>query len=1557
MESRYDIWCYVLFRLLIFKVASVSDRHQVIYKAQQASVAGILRLLCECLGNPLGPTKSAINQNLGRLSQACLEASQHQELIKYLAFNGSVLHAKQNVLQAFRSTLSENPPIGSRTSALTSTVLDLLTTECSRLHRDCFANLNMTSSSINSDIVRVTSSFCIIGYAIASEEILLNQERGGTLRKALDTLKNDLIKCLLQHDRRTELLDGLIDVFGELPNPMKQAHSAKDPLIVGAISMSQEFDSTFWNKALSAAKSSNGVEEPDSMELDMGFGSQPKQERSKEYTSELIHNHIAATMSYESYKASQIAMICFMSLLAQNPDGGGMGEYSVSSAFVSYLTGLKRLEFLLCRFVLRDFLNSGIPLTEDDADTLLQYLSQTFTQRYETQKSEVAIGVCLDIMTNLAAMWTVAESECAGAGAELYIWFMNNIMTDNPPSPHVQDCAASLFQTIIKVSPDYAKRVSLASARTSLFKVLCTGSLVVKFNIGQDISSIFGLFVLKEHDHILEDVIDTLPSDPAWTEGIALRLFILAHLAASWSTLLRRCIYAIFETPGHVSSSAGYAKSCLRYVSTSLGLGKCRDLFKLFASQIIYTWLETEPLRSMPYTIFEYDSFKMMLEDVQDEIVGQIIMRGKVIEAAQLAYDLAIPFEILLENSFAKATAYSIARDIAIPPTANTQTLGAEARLRKALGKETYACLVTTHFPEIIAIFHTTMDFEEQIERPFQKRFEYAKANIVYREMMSNSASSKVLPPNQQPSFKAKYLIDEIDHLCRRTSYDPDLIWTPTLYVHVFRRLIGIIHPAFGSLHACSVLRKVRILISMAGSTALEQYPLEMALHALKPCLTDTQCAEDAIGIFQYLIAHGSAYLAEVPSFLAGNAATTLISMRAFLDSTQDSTTQESQFQTTLSRARTLHTWFTTYLSKYTSANLSEEAMESFKDIIKTASKINNRSNARVGTYESELLLQVFEDQRSGRELLGSSTRASMLHSLCSSFETPPDYREDVLGDEEMAALYAPVLWTICQRGMGNANFLLWCSRVLGRAYAGQGHIDKTMVLEAGSKYEAQATQQQTSQMRIMQIMCDLLQSNDQAEVGIAEVALRGVITAARDTDFFAECEQVLPSSLIKAMFWSDYCLPKASPSSPDAEASDLQSSAEYQEDLTPHRWIQQFAIALCKTAKNDPMLSTLPLVLNNIQYISEEVFPYVLHLVLLKESDGQQTSRAIVSRVLQQWFRVCLESGHGISSVQILLKALLYLHTQPLPHETVNADRSHWLEIDYRQAATVASKCAMYKTSLMLLEIDRSEHTKAQATASKRDSRRKPLEPVQDVSDLLLDIYKQVDEEDAFYGVKQPSSLFSMMNQLEYEHAGFKSLSFRGAYYDGQIRQASQESEVDAESMVRALDRLDLNGLSQSMLGKVSNTGAESVDAALHTARKLEKWDITAPSTHTSPTSATFRVFQNLNSALEFPKIDGALRTGFSDIMNQLLAGKAANSSMHSMLANLAVLTEIDEVFSSRGPKQMQDVLARLEARNGWMQAERSVTYSPMVFMLLTSPVLITSMALCHAVRLCLAP
>lgn len=239
-----------------------------------------------------------------------------------------------------------------------------------------------------------------------------------------------------------------------------------------------------------------------------------------------------------------------------------------------------------------------------------------------------------------------------------------------------------------------------------------------------------------------------------------------------------------------------------------------------------------------------------------------------------------------------------------------------------------------------------------------------------------------------------------------------------------------------------------------------------------------------------------------------------------------------------------------------------------------------------------------------------------------------------------------------------------------------------------------------------------------------------------------------------------------------------------------------------------------------------------------------------------------------------------------------------------------------MFKTALLFLDIGYCEVAKA--------SRRSSTVVVEEPTSLLLQIYRSIDEQDAFYGVQQPSSLSAMMARLEYERAGFKSLSFRGAHYDSQIRYSPATTQMDEEGMVQALETLDLNGLSQSLLGKMTNLSQNALRTMLNTARKLEQWDLSAPMSGANSASSTFHVFQGINNAPNsdaFTKvIDGAVL----ESIGLLRSGDITGSSIHETLGTLAILTEIDELCSIRDLEQLEDVWLRFEEREDWMYTER---------------------------------
>lgn len=1505
---------YEEIKKLIAELARVEDRHHTARIARMCPTQSIVRLIAVCLGIRSPPIGIQCSLDLGPLAQAQLKCRRDELPIRFLLLDRDRPSSPGLKKPTLISPNFQIPLSGPRFHVLHKMALDFLIAELTALLRQDFFAASSGTSNMNAEMIGVATSLCITAYALLSYPKAQDIRRQEELRNKLTQLSEKLRHHLINQDESLDLMRGILDSYGTFIGSVATMSRGHNILTDGALDFSQGFHPSFWRKFRSTESLENAYSD-EAIELDDEFEPRGSRSSAKIFTANMSHDEIVAATDLLAFTNSTAAKICFMSCLSRDPAIDRLGASSMVPSFADYLTSLEPHEFLSCRPFLRELFGSEIPMKETDACILLEYLGQTILKPYELERCEVSMGVCLDIMTGLASIWTSSvNTEIFDYGSNLYEWFIEVALNRGISSPHVHICISSMLQRVIKVRPEYARSLSLPSARTSLFRVLQEGNATVKFHVGNHISEIFGLFVLKEHDYILEDVIDSLPSDVDWLEGIALRLHVLGHLAASWSTLLRRCVYAIFETPGNVPESAGHAGRCLNLVSKSLGLRDSKEVLRLFASQIIYTWLETQALRSIPYTIFGYSSLSEFLQDVQSDVVGQTIMRGKVNEATQLANDLDRPYAQLLATSFTKASAYSIARDITIPPSQDIQPAGAEKGLRKYFDKEQYLSLLSRHFPEILATLFKTMDQEESIERAFQKRPAYAKSYSTYQTILSTSAVDKALPENQQPSFRAAYLIDEIEYLCHRTNCDLESMWSHSLYVYVLRELLSTIHPALGSLHACSVLRRIRILICMAGVTALEHYPIEMALHSLRPFLLDTHCADDVIGIVQYLLSNGASYLNEVPSFLAGLAVSTLTSMKGFLSSAQDSTTQESQFKATMSKAHAFHVWFGKSLDQYRSPYLSDESQTSFKALIRAARNTQTRGNSKKGTYESDLLQEILNDRLSGRKLLNQPSQDLILALLCANFDVPSSFRDDILGSDQQAARYAPVVWRIYQRSNYGQEYSLWVGRVLGRAYAATGLVHREMTLETAldTAERVATTSLEGSRSNVLSLLCDILLVDDRNEVVLAEETLRSIVTGSQGTEYFFECEQVLPESLMQGMLWKQYSCPPIRPKTVNDDT--VQKNVAFDTDRPASQWVQGLSVSLTLTASDDPILSQLPSILRSIEDLAEKAFPYILHLVLLKEADGHQAIRQVMSEACQQWFNKCDENT--TTYVKVLLKAILYLRKQPLPRETAKADRSQWLDLDYRQVAEAAAKCSMFRTSLMFLEISYSEVAKA----SRRSSAVKVVEP----SDLLLHIFENIDEQDAFYGVQQPSNLSSMMARLEYEHAGFKSLSFRGAHYDSRIRLSKDAHGLDDESMVSVLDSLDLNGLSQSMLNKISHTAPSTVDSMLRTARKLEQWDVSIPGAHMSGASTIFKAFQSVNKSTDPAMIRSALNVGFSESMRQLISGGTADASVYTTLNTLAILAEVDDAVSSNGREQLQEVWSRFDSRNEWMRSGR---------------------------------
>ena len=1385
-------------------------------------------------------------------------------------------------------------------------ILDFCIAEIGALRRSWCSLLSDHAQLVNVDMIRTVSTACIVGSAIVSCTDMRDSHRVGELRQQVEGLRDAIARFLARKDCEQDLVDTFLETLSHCLPPLDTSQETETSnhrfasqmvsSIAQALNQRRHIDLT--------GSSHNGVE---AFDIDDSFDSQGSLARADPLEIEMPRNVIGAEANLMAFRHSLSAQIYFLALEAEND------KALLPTALVDYITSLRAAEVLACRSFLRGSATTH-NLGRADVSRVLEYLGDEVLQSYEFERCEISMIVCLDILTNSAEMWTVAaEDDLAEKGAAIYEWFITIALGKGISSSAVQIKIAEMLQQLLTISPEYAKSLSLPSVRTSYFFVLHEGNIPVKFYIAENIPKVFSLFVLKEHDAILEDIVSSLPSDRDWTEGIALRLLVLARLAASWPTLLRRSVYHMFETPGHIPESAPYARRCLSDVSIALSLPSPRALFKLFVSQLLYTWMESQPLRTIPYIIFGYTTLADLFRDVQDEIVGQVAMRMDEEQAEGLSEVLGLSFNNLLTASFDRAMAYGLGRDISVPPSRNTKTPGAEAYIRTHLSKEAYLELISSNFVLIVANLFKCMDQEEQAEKAFGRHKHAQSALRLLHEIRSISASDNVLPANQQPSFRAKYIMDELEYLCRRTSFEIDHLWTPALFVFVFRKLLDTIHPALGSLHACSVIQRIRILICVAGPTALQGYPLEMALHALRPFLTDSQCAEDALGIFQYLLQDGKRHLEQTPSFLAGIALSTLASLRAFLNAAQESTTQESQHRATMSKAQRFHSWFSTYLVSYDSPGISGSSERAFKAIVLSASNIRGEGNAIVGSHESTLLRELLEDQQSDRNLLNQASQDLVLRLLCREFTKPGNFRDDIFGEDALAATHSLAVWRTCQRGVCGHGYLLWAARVLGRAYASTGSIAREMLLEAPSESTQTYTRGKSgSKSAILGILCDELFRDERRQAGLAEKCIQSISARINDTEESLECSEVVPHSLKKALVWTPYLVPVDRALLPNLTS--LEKSASRSSNVTVDQWIRNLTISLATTASGDAILGALPPILFEVERLARQLFPYMLHVILLKEHDGHQTSRRIVSQACQQWFRDCDEAT--IPHVKLLISAVLYLRNQPLPHETTSADRNLWLDLDYGECARAAAYCGMYKTALLFVEIYMSH----MSGSSRRSSNVKIVEP----TEILLSIYRNIDEPDSFYGVQQQASLSSVMDRLEYENAGFKSLSFRGAHFDSQLRQheSAKASQHHAQGLIRSLGGLSLHGISHFLLSnqRVIGSGQETIEAMLQSARKLEQWDIPAPSTDKSEASTVFRALQCLNNYTDLESMITNLDGGLLDMVQRLIGARQTASALHSTLRTLAILTEIDEVIVSSGSDQLEEAWHKLQSREAWM-------------------------------------
>jgi serine-protein kinase ATM len=868
--------------------------------------------------------------------------------------------------------------------------------------------------------------------------------------------------------------------------------------------------------------------------------------------------------------------------------------------------------------------------------------------------------------------------------------------------------------------------------------------------------------------------------------------------------------------------------------------------------------------------------------------------------------------------SFPKVVAYTVAHDISVPTVVGK--ISGENRLRRLLGKEKFLEAIYLNFAEIVAVFLGSFDQESAVENYWKKEAGLAEAARVMEEIKTYGHLDVQLPPDQQPTFKGKFLTRQIEHLCSRTDYELVSMWTPAFVAFQARKLLNSAHPAFGPLHACSVLRKLRVLICLSGRQALADYPLEMLLSSMRTFISDPECADDALGISRYLIMHGDLYLKGVPTFIAGYGLSTLADLRVFLESSQSSTTQESQFKATKSKAQVFHTWLTERLTAYESSAFTDDQQRmAFGSIIQAAAHIRASGNAEKGTNESNLLLEILKDGAREKQLLSQSARDVALAMLCGKFQIPLSADMDIIDSDEMALEFSTMVWRTCEATGLSPDYLSWAGRAIGRSFAASGNIDDRLVRE--SVYPEQlsnSNEEEGSEPALLRLLERLSSDGNDQTAGLAEAALRVIVSDAelrQDSHLLAVAQQTISDALFSSCSWSPY----GTAPSDQAIFATLDEAQIFDGSwLESPRFAETLATHAAQSVATETLLvGVLPGILANVKEFAEQSFPFIIHLALLHQVDKQQGLKKQLSAALQQWLGWTVPTS--MANLKLLIRTILYLRTQPLPNERSIADRAGWLDVSYADAAAAASRCGLFKIAMLFSEIAFSET----ARSSRRSSVGQHLE---DWTEVLLKVFENLDDPDTRYGLPQEPSLDSVLTRVQYEKDGHKTLAFMGAQFDSHLRLKDSASDQDSKSLVKALSSLGLAGLSYSLrqAQQIADTSSAEVTDTFGSSRRIEKWNLPVGVGYSNDSATLYKTYQTIHNAAEMSAVRRSIYDALGQIVQHCVTQSLSAPSLRRQLAALAALTELDDVLSISGAPDLDNVLHKFDARSKWMMSGR---------------------------------
>ncbi|CAD6915051.1 unnamed protein product [Tilletia laevis] len=283
--------------------------------------------------------------------------------------------------------------------------------------------------------------------------------------------------------------------------------------------------------------------------------------------------------------------------------------------------------------------------------------------------------------------------------------------------------------------------------------------------------------------------------------------------------------------------------------------------------------------------------------------------------------------------------------------------------------------------------------------------------------------------------------------------------------------------------------------------------------------------------------------------------------------------------------------------------------------------------------------------------------------------------------------------------------------------------------------------------------------------------------------------------------------------------------------------WVTSLAQALLSTlslSMDDAFLhQALEVVARDVR-LSAELVPIATMVLLLGRSSGKIPD-APVFQLSQHYEMVLQDDNAAEQSWSTIIKCLLNIRAN------ANYANGVGFPFDLLLIAQRSLQCKLYSTALMLVELS-LEPVQEQSQTGRRNGREsahntpRAFDPK--VSELLHQIYANIDDPDGFYGIPIPDVQDAYARQLQHEGEWRRALDVHATRFEADLQLRGRTGAPEGLGQVtNALHQLSYNGLASTLRQSAviqsqarldgDEFGAMGQDLSFEVAWRMGEWDL----------------------------------------------------------------------------------------------------------------------------------